>query len=115
MTSAAAPIVSMDDELLLQVEVAAALPERQIVLALELPKGSTVKDALAAAEVGRLLPEFGQIPDQVGIFGRLCSLDRPLQPGDRVELYRPLKADPKEVRRQLAELERAGGRAAKDA
>ncbi|MGY6555947.1 MAG: RnfH family protein [Wenzhouxiangella sp.] len=99
---------------LLQVEVAAALPERQIVMVLALPVGATVKDALAAADIGRLLPEFDQISDRVGIFGRLCTLDRPLQPGDRVELYRPLKADPKEVRRQLAELERAGGRAARE-
>ena len=98
----------MDDEPRLQVEVAAALPERQVVLALRLPAGSTVKDALAAADVARHLPALDPAPDRVGIFGRLCSLDRPLQEGDRVELYRSLKADPKEVRRQLAELERSG-------
>lgn len=96
---------------LLQVEVAAGLPERQVVLALQLPAGSTVKDALAAADMARHLPELDTNSSRVGIFGRLCSLDHPLKEGDRIELYRPLKADPKEVRRQLAALERSGRRA----
>lgn len=104
----------MRDEPLLQVEVAAALPERQLVLCLKLPAGATVQDALEAADLRRHLPELPVEPDRVGIFGRLCRTDRLLKDGDRVEVYRPLTADPKEVRRQLAELERAGRRAGRE-
>ncbi|MFW5816462.1 MAG: RnfH family protein [Wenzhouxiangella sp.] len=92
----------------LQVEVAAALPERQVLVPLTLAEGMTVQDAIDAAELASRLPGFEYDKARVGVFGRLCRPDRALADGDRVELYRPLKADPKEVRRQLAELERGG-------
>ena len=92
----------------LQVEVAAGLPERQLVIALTLPEGATVADALAAAALPSRLPDLELDLERIGIFGRVCRADRLLVDGDRVEVYRPLKADPKEVRRQLAELERTG-------
>ena len=90
----------------LKVEVAAGFPERQWVLALEVPEGSTVQDALSAADLPRTMPGVEVAPDRVGVFGRLCSLATPLKDGDRIEIYRPLTADPKEIRRQLAALER---------
>lgn len=90
----------------LEIEVAAGLAERQILVKLRLPLGSTVQDALDAADLPRVLPGLVVERNRIGVFGRLCPPDRLLKDGDRVEIYRPLKADPKEVRRQLAELER---------
>lgn len=78
----------------LRVEVVTALPGRADRVALELEEGATVRAALAAA--GR--PEA----PAVGIHGRRVTLDTPLRDGDRVELYRPLGADPKEARRRRA-------------
>ncbi|TVS10285.1 MAG: RnfH family protein [Wenzhouxiangella sp.] len=95
------------NEKALQVEVAAGLPDRQLVIPLILPSGATVQDALAAANLPGRMPGLEINPACIGVFGRLSALDRPLADGDRVEVYRPLKADPKEVRRQLAELERS--------
>jgi putative ubiquitin-RnfH superfamily antitoxin RatB of RatAB toxin-antitoxin module len=92
------------------VEVVAALPDRQILLTLRLPAGATVADALERADLHRQLPDFPVDLDRVGVFGKKCDLARPLSNGDRVELYRPLRADPKEVRRQLASLERSDDR-----
>jgi putative ubiquitin-RnfH superfamily antitoxin RatB of RatAB toxin-antitoxin module len=65
--------------------------------ALLLPAGACVRDALVAA--GMTAPETAEGPD-VGIWGRASSLDMPLQPGDRIELYRPLRVDPKIARRE---------------
>jgi len=86
----------------IRVEVAYALPSRQDILALALPAGSTVQQAIEASGIRQLYPEIDLSVQKVGIFGRLAKLDEVLQPGDRVEIYRPLKADPKEVRRRLA-------------
>lgn len=89
---------------------AAALPSWQGELPLQLPAGASVADALAAAltmliERGiRLGPEeqawWSVAP--VGIFGEICARDRVLESGDRVELYRPLRVDPKSARRARA-------------
>jgi len=78
----------------LRVEVVRALPGRQEIVAVELEQGATVRAALLAA---------GMPLDQpVGIFGRRAALDARLADGDRVEIYRPLRADPKEARRRRA-------------
>lgn len=87
----------------LQVEVAVAWPERQVSVPLELAAGSTVADAIRASGVEQRFPELEVRDDAVGVFGELCRPDRVLVDGDRVELYRPLKLDPKEVRRLNAE------------
>lgn len=92
----------------LNIEVVAAQPDRQVVVPLTLAAGTTVAQAIEVAGLASKLPGFECDLARIGIFGRLCRPDRVLTEGDRVELYRPLKADPKEVRRQLAELERAG-------
>jgi putative ubiquitin-RnfH superfamily antitoxin RatB of RatAB toxin-antitoxin module len=78
----------------LRIEVMRARPERQETVALELEQGATVGVALRAA---------GMPLDQpVGIYGRRVALDARLTDGDRVELYRPLRIDPKEARRRRA-------------
>jgi putative ubiquitin-RnfH superfamily antitoxin RatB of RatAB toxin-antitoxin module len=90
----------------IRVEVAYALPERQALLAVELPAGSTVAEAIEASGVREQFPGMEIDPRAVGIFSRKVNLDRVLQDGDRVEIYRPLQADPKEARRQRAAAKR---------
>lgn len=92
------------------VEVVYALPERQRLLALEVPTGTTARQAV---EQSGLLTEFPELEPgdiKLGIFGKAVAADTPLRDGDRVEVYRPLKADPKEVRRQLAAAGKTMGR-----
>lgn len=84
------------------VEVVVASPERQILRRVNLPAGSTVADALAASGL-----EGAQ--GCVGIYGKLVPAKTALRDGDRVEIYRPLQADPKELRRARAVKRRAKG------
>lgn len=88
------------------VEIAAGTPERQQLVRLDVPEGTTAMAAVEQAGLEERLPEVEVDPGRIGIFGRLCKPDTVLRDGDRVEVYRPLKADPKEVRRRMAELER---------
>ena len=84
------------------VEVVYALPERQTLIALEVPAGATVRDAIERSRIAARHPEIDPTRCKVGIHGRVCTLQAPLRAGDRVEIYRPLLADIKEVRRQRA-------------
>ena len=85
----------------MRVEVCYALPERQDLVALELPAGASVGAALHASG---LLERHGldEATLVVGVFSRLCALDAPLAEGDRVEIYRPLVVDAKTARRMRA-------------
>lgn len=96
------------DEEWIHIEVAAALPQRQLVIALEVPACTTLAEAVARANMAERLPGLVVDEARLGVFGRLRPPDSLLRDGDRVEIYRPLAADPKEVRRQLAELARSG-------
>ena len=83
------------------VEVAYADPQRQILRKVELPSGATAADAIA---VSKLAEEVSGIDTmKLGIFSKPVSAQTVLRDGDRVEIYRPLKADPKESRRRRAE------------
>jgi len=83
----------------IHVEVAQSLGARQTrLLALTLPAGSTVADALRASKWLDDVVEPALLP-AVGIWGRQVPLDQSLREGDRIELYRPLQVDPKEARR----------------
>jgi len=84
----------------LHVSVAAALPGGQEVIDVELPEGSRVADAIAASRVLERYPELRDAA--TGIWSKPCGRDAKLREGDRVELYRPLVADPKEMRRARA-------------
>ena len=86
----------------LRIEVVYALPEAQHVLSLHLPAGATVAEAIAASGICGRHPEIDLARTAVGVFGRRVSLDRPLRHDDRVEIYRPLAADPKTSRRRRA-------------
>jgi putative ubiquitin-RnfH superfamily antitoxin RatB of RatAB toxin-antitoxin module len=83
----------------MRVEVIRAWPRRFERIELELPSGSVVADAL-----GYMPPDAGEIA--VAIHGVRASADTPLSEGDRIELLRPLQADPKESRRRRAQAQR---------
>ena len=85
------------------VEVAYALPEKQYLQRLTLPEGATVSDAIHASGLLELRTDIDLSKNKVGIYSRPVKLTDVLQDGDRVEIYRPLIADPKELRRQRAE------------
>jgi putative ubiquitin-RnfH superfamily antitoxin RatB of RatAB toxin-antitoxin module len=89
------------------IEVAAALPDRQVVVRLEVPRGTTLAEAVALADLPAKMPGLEVDENRLGVFGKRRRPDEAVAEGDRVEIYRPLTADPKEVRRQLAELARA--------
>lgn len=79
-----------------------ALPDRQAVRALRVPAGTTLRDAIARSGLLAEFPEISLARNRVGVFGRPRDLDGPAQAGDRIEIYRPLAADPKELRRARA-------------
>ena len=89
------------------VEVAYATPREQLIVGLVVPEGATALEAVERSGIRIRFPEIAAGPE-VGIFSRKVSLDYPLAAGDRVEIYRPLIADPKEVRRRKAAGERKG-------
>ena len=90
------------------VELVYAEPERQWVLSLLVHQGATVQDVITVSGIEQQVEGLAIDPARVGVFGRRVTLDHEVEAGDRVELYRPLIADPKEVRRARAEQQRSG-------
>ena len=86
----------------LRVQVVYALPERCWTFELRLPEGARVADALAQANLAESLPAVTVDPDRLAVFGQTATLETRLHDGDRVEILRPLLADPKQARRQRA-------------
>jgi putative ubiquitin-RnfH superfamily antitoxin RatB of RatAB toxin-antitoxin module len=86
----------------IRVEVAYGTPQRQVVLRVRVAANSTLAQAIEASGIRKEFPDLEVDPGRVGIFGRKAALDDPLRDGDRVEIYRPLLVDPKEVRRARA-------------
>jgi putative ubiquitin-RnfH superfamily antitoxin RatB of RatAB toxin-antitoxin module len=84
------------------VEIAYALPSQQIILKLHIEEGATAEQAIRISGILGKFPEIDLEQNKIGIFGKLCKPDNVLREHDRVEIYRPLIADPKEVRRQRA-------------
>ncbi|CAI8746630.1 putative component of the Rsx system [Pseudomonas sp. IT-P253] len=91
-------------ELMIEVEVVYAAVDRQVLLCLTVPTGTTVRAALLKSGMAREFPELNLVDCPVGIFGKVIvdPDTRLMQAGDRIEIYRPLLADPKEVRRLRA-------------
>jgi putative ubiquitin-RnfH superfamily antitoxin RatB of RatAB toxin-antitoxin module len=89
-------------ETLIDVEVAYATPEQQVIVALKMPEGVTVQQAIHASGLLSRFPEIDKTDLKAGVFGSVCKLDQTLRRADRVEIYRPLIHDPKEARRQRA-------------
>jgi len=86
----------------IHVEVVYARPERQEIASLDLPFGSTVGQAIEASGLLVKHPEIDLARNKLGIYAKLAKVDTALRDRDRVEIYRPLIADPKEVRKQRA-------------
>lgn len=86
----------------LNIEVCYALPSKQEMVKLKLPAGATVQQALEASGLLAKYPEIDLKKNKFGIFAKLSKLDAALRDRDRVEIYRALIADPKEVRKQRA-------------
>lgn len=91
-------------EAVIEVEVVYAAVDRQVLLVVAVPEGTSVREALRQSTVGAQFPELDLHQCPVGIFGKVIADPqvRPVQAGDRIEIYRPLLADPKEVRRLRA-------------
>jgi len=85
------------------VEVAYALPEKQYLRRVTLDAGATVEQAITASGLLALRTDIDLAKNKLGVYSRPVKLTDALSDGDRVEIYRPLIADPKELRRQRAE------------
>lgn len=86
----------------IDVEVVYALPHEQTLLKVQVPQGATLTEAIQLSGILDKCPEIDLSSNKVGIYGKLSKPDVELRDRDRIEIYRPLIADPKEVRRQRA-------------
>lgn len=87
----------------IHVELVYALPDQQPLMRVQLAEGASVEDAIRVSGILEAFPEIDLSLNKVGIFSKLVKLDEKVRDKDRVEIYRPLIADPKEVRRKRAE------------
>lgn len=85
------------------IEVVYALPHEQVLLKLQVPPDTTVAEAIRLSGVLQTYPDIDLARNKFGIFGKLTQAEAVLRDKDRIEIYRPLRADPKEVRRKRAE------------
>ncbi|AHG39481.1 protein RnfH [Pseudomonas syringae CC1557] len=91
-------------EAMIQIEVVYATAQRQVLMTVDVPAGSSVREALALSGMNREFPELDLAQCAVGIFGKVVvnPAERLLEAGERIEIYRPLLADPMEIRRLRA-------------
>jgi len=92
----------MNSQSEITVEVAYALPHEQLIVPVKVEAGTTAENAIHASGIIKKFPEIDLATNKIGIFGKATRLDTELRHLDRVEIYRPLIADPKEVRKQRA-------------
>jgi putative ubiquitin-RnfH superfamily antitoxin RatB of RatAB toxin-antitoxin module len=88
----------------IRVEVAYARADQQLILECQVDHTARVAQAISASGILQRFPEIDLTINKIGIFGKLTSLDQPLRDQDRIEIYRPLIADPKSVRRNRAKM-----------
>jgi len=86
----------------IHIEVAYALPENQVIIPLEVAIGTTIEQAIQASGILIVFPDIDLSVNKVGVFSKIGTLDQVLREKDRVEIYRKLIADPKEVRKRRA-------------
>lgn len=96
---------------MITIETAYALADVQYLFAEQVEEGTTVEQALERSKLLQEVP--GLVIDKVGIFGKLVSTDTVLREGDRIEVYRPLKADPRDRRRKKVAQERKASKETK--
>ena len=87
----------------IMVEVAYALPDQQLIIPVQVAPEANAEAAILKSGILAKFPEIDLNTNQIGIFSKLSKLDAPLRNLDRIEIYRPLIADPKEARKQRAE------------
>lgn len=87
----------------IRVEVIYALPEKQEIVAVTVAEGATVQEAIEKSGLLEKYPDIDLKKNKLGVFAKLSKPDTILRDRDRVEIYRPLIADPKAVRKQRAE------------
>lgn len=100
-------------EKLINIEVAYALPTKQTIVDIAIKEGTTVEEAIQASNILEQFPDIDLKSTKVGIWSRVVKLRDTLTDGDRIEIYRPLIADPKEIRKRRAEKAKEEGRADK--
>lgn len=84
------------------VEVAYARPDQQVIIPVDVEEGITLEEAIVRSGILTQFPEIDLKTNKVGVFSKICKKDQILRDRDRVEIYRPLIADPKKVRKQRA-------------
>jgi putative ubiquitin-RnfH superfamily antitoxin RatB of RatAB toxin-antitoxin module len=84
----------------MRVSVAYAVPDKQVWTDLQVQEGCTVLDAINQSKIMARFPDINLDQQKVGIFGKFCKLDAVVKEGDRIEIYRPIIADPKTVKRR---------------
>lgn len=87
---------------IIDIEVAYASASEQRIVALQVPQGTTAQQAVERSGLSAIFAEIDMSALRLGVFGKVVTLQTVLQAHDRVEIYRPLRADPKEVRRRRA-------------
>lgn len=92
----------MEQNETINVELVYITPASQNIIKLELPLGSNIEQAITESGLLKIYPEIDLAVNKVGVFNKIKELDTVLNDGDRVEIYRPLQADPKEARRRRA-------------
>ena len=90
------------NDITLTVQVCYALPDQRFLEELRVYPGTTIAQAIQDSRVLEQFPKIDLAQQRVGIFGKLKTMDTVLREGDRIEIYRPLQADPKETRRRRA-------------
>lgn len=93
----------MDNVEKIFIEVVYALPQEQVLISLDVDKGTTVEQAVKLSGILERFSDIDLTKNKLGIFGKATKADQKLRDKDRVEIYRPLIADPKESRRKRAE------------
>lgn len=84
----------------MEVEVAYARPDKQQIVTVAVPQGATALEAVRLSKINEIFPEIDPENIDMGVFGKVLKqpAEHTLREGDRVELYRPLKIDPKQAR-----------------
>jgi putative ubiquitin-RnfH superfamily antitoxin RatB of RatAB toxin-antitoxin module len=98
---------------LMHIEVAYALPTKQSLVDVSINEGATVEEVIQASNLLNEYPDIDLSSTKVGIWSRVVKLRDTVKDGDRIEIYRPLIADPKEIRKRRAEKAKEEGRADK--
>jgi len=92
----------MENAETIHVEVAYALPEQQQIIAIDVVVGTTIQSAIEQSGILKDFPDIDLGTQRIGVFSKLKKPDTVLREGDRVEIYRKLIADPKQVRKERA-------------